>query len=547
MRYEQNLLPDWAAMTPKKFEELVASMLLQTYPDGKRFDGRGGDGGVDFVVQRPNGDLVFQVKHFPGRVGATQRRQVERSISAVVERSSTTGRALTGWVLVVPTDLTPGEDQKLQELCVELPCPSQWYGKSWLATESSKYPFLLFAHLNQAGSARAIVQDELAALANPIVNIDDIRNAQAMVRKHASSLSPDFDVFTASTPDGTQIRLQPRPGSAFRLDLNTIAHVAGADAVEGLRFGQPITFEAAASDLGFPAGLIDDGVGQWTFSGTDGPEVEVRLEVLDRRGRIIADLRFPPATAKIGTGGAQITTTDRTGWVQLQFRLVPTSGPNTLNFAIEPDSAAYPEDIVALIEFFDAISDDGAARVTVRIGDNSFPTEPTAMFRYGAPFDQQFCDYVRDVQYLQRYTGHEHPINANHDDDEQAISHLTRGLQGESVELDATMTIELISVPDELTAEEGFAVAVTHELTGFRIQGVEHSIPKHTQLTTCSHVRANNRDEILQARADGRSCTASLVTKDGYLWNVTLEETASDDIPPGGDGNDGRTGAQRDA
>ena len=73
MIYDEPMLPDWSRYHPQDFEALVTRLLRRIHPTGYRPDGTGGDGGRDFVVPSATGNLIYQVKHYTGRMTSSRR------------------------------------------------------------------------------------------------------------------------------------------------------------------------------------------------------------------------------------------------------------------------------------------------------------------------------------------------------------------------------------------------------------------------------------------------------------------------------------------
>jgi hypothetical protein len=81
---------------------MVACLLSHQNGEVRRIDGSGGDGGRDCQFEATDGVHAYEMKGFSGgRVGKTQRRQVERSL----ERAASLNPS--DWTLITPVDPTP--------------------------------------------------------------------------------------------------------------------------------------------------------------------------------------------------------------------------------------------------------------------------------------------------------------------------------------------------------------------------------------------------------------------------------------------------------
>lgn len=116
---------DWSALGRLDWDVLVENLLYRMYDtDGNEvtvFEGTGGDGGRDVVVDFANGTKqIFQLKHFPGGFSGgfvKRREQIDGSYKAAMKHDPDI------WTLVVPENLKAGELEWLQKL-VKHPTPS---------------------------------------------------------------------------------------------------------------------------------------------------------------------------------------------------------------------------------------------------------------------------------------------------------------------------------------------------------------------------------------------------------------------------------------
>jgi hypothetical protein len=519
VQYSEPQIPDWERLNPDEFEETVVAMLHREHPTvGKTFDGRGGDGGIDFIVESPAGDTIYQVKHFTGRIGRPQKRQIEHSLRRVANRK------MSAWILVIPMELTRNEDEWFQTLAGDRGVVCRWYGRKWLNQLISTHDDIRFAMLSPAGAARAEIQDRLAAIGNPVVSLDDIVRSQHALGGIAAKLSPGFDVYTASTPHGTEVTLTPKPGSGFQFNFDTIRKHAGDDVFEQLRFGRPVGFEAPPSVIGLPDDLFDGRTGQWRMEGEPTPTTQMRLEAVNAHGRVLAELLFPEAAGTRGFAGVELAVTDRSGWVTAALQIEPRTA--FLNIGIDATGSAFPDDLAPVVDFFEAVRETGLIRGVLRVDDREIRGEPMAIAATEELVGSAFARYVHDVRYLQRYTGNRHLISIDAAHDSQALRDFVRMLEGEVLHPDGTLDADMISIPDELifAPGEGQALVVRDELVGFTIQDVEHRPPTLVRQITCARVEIDNRDDVIQARASGTGCNVHFRPVGGEQWHMTLGE-----------------------
>ena len=140
---------DWNKMEPQKYEDMISVLLIRLYPDAQRIDGRGGDGGRDVqIVDGQDGSIAyaFELKSFTDGMTTGRRRQVERSL----KRAASLGPAR--WILVVPIDSTPAEDNWFRRLNKGCSFPIEWYGKTWLDEKMSAFPDIRRYFLGRGGT-----------------------------------------------------------------------------------------------------------------------------------------------------------------------------------------------------------------------------------------------------------------------------------------------------------------------------------------------------------------------------------------------------------
>ena len=100
-------LVEWTRLSGEQVEELVAVLLCRKIPKMVRIRPSAGDKGIDLLVQKQNNTLeVYQVKKFATNLTASQRKQIQNSLSRFeqyrIERSVT----ISEWHLVLPLDPT---------------------------------------------------------------------------------------------------------------------------------------------------------------------------------------------------------------------------------------------------------------------------------------------------------------------------------------------------------------------------------------------------------------------------------------------------------
>ncbi|MFF5232707.1 hypothetical protein [Dactylosporangium sp. NPDC000521] len=163
------------------------------------YDGRGGDGGRDVVVRQGRRLRIFQLKYFRDGFGTerrTQRRQITKSFEkAMAHRPHE-------WILVVPTNPTPSEEQFVRDLGADYPdVKIRIVGRAELDDWFARHPDLVaYFTKDQLQEAAKIFRQETAILAGGLADLTERSRALAGV---ADTLDPHWTVRT--TVDGNEV------------------------------------------------------------------------------------------------------------------------------------------------------------------------------------------------------------------------------------------------------------------------------------------------------------------------------------------------------
>lgn len=526
MSYDASQSMDWSAMSAAEFENRVTALLQRVHPEGHRLDGAGGDGGIDFVIAKPGGDVVFQVKHFPGRLIPRRKRQIKESF----ERA--TRNRLSGWFLVVPIDLTVKERKWLNELTSTVPPHDPWRGLGWLDDQLAAHPDLRFSWMQQ-GAARAMVRDRLHEIGNGVVSLDDVIKAQADVGWAAATLSPTLAIFPASSPQGTVMEIRPKPGAPpIIIDISAISAFAGADGAESLSWGKPTAFTAPASVIGLPDDVFGSSLLHFELEGVPSPPVEFELQAIAST-RTVASLRFPATTAPIGPAGAEFETSDRSGWLHLVVKA--TAGRFDVTHTVDANTPAYPEDIVQVVRFINRVRDAADALrlvVTVDNGKRFSASEPLVPANREELIGAGFERYISDLAWLQNYCGTFTKVDIDVVADAGALHDMVAQLRGETVQHDGTLDarIRITDRDNPMHTNDEFALVVRGALEKFEHRGTIYPLPGHVHQVACAHARLIDRD--FEAAGTDSDCRVRLEPAEGHYWNLTVGRVSTDS--PGG-------------
>lgn len=406
----------WSRLSSGTFEDMVACLLSHKNPEVRRIDGSGGDGGRDCQFEAPDGLHAYEMKGFPGgRMGRTQRRQVERSLKTA---------SLLGpveWTLITPIDHTDGELKWLKKLAEGVPFPLVWCGKTWLDLEFSQRPFIADYYL---GTTRDEVFDllrelnrEEAALANGVP--DAIARVESVV-KRANALDPHYRFTIASDGAMTSVTVRPAyAGAEVDRPITVSAQVRFDTKTEAGRTKLE-EFERAL-DFGTPAELTGDFVPEMivdapaglggTFHGptvTMGPgkpartdPIDLVFSVIDPKGTTLAAVPIHCVPQMSGRRGTILRGADRGGHVDAEVAIDVTERKYRITFTAKWESFV-PHDFVPVARFLAAYQ--APNRVVVAQPDGSGASEP---LECGTGFEMPMwlVDFVTSLAAIQAYTG----------------------------------------------------------------------------------------------------------------------------------------------
>jgi hypothetical protein len=420
----------WEALEPATVERVIAALLVRTVPGAQPVEGAGGDEGADVVAPLADGQHVYEIKSFTGRLNTSRKRQILASLCTARDHRP----EMRAWTLVVPTDLTPEEQRWFTGvLGAEVVVPLTWMGRIALDAAFAERPDLSRNFL--PGSAEALAFDmmvqksqEAAALAG---GFPDVVDRATKLRDLGSKVDPDFDVAVDSAPGVTTVHLTPKDPGAFTRSsvggsLQLRAQPGGPEdaAISNWEvFGTPLHLhgdDIAGVDLQLP-GQLDallataNSVTSVDIETPSGPEQRLHLLAL-RAGTTVRRL---PMTLTNGTqgirGGRRLVLVDDAQVLRMQLLIQPEQAPTTpgeveFEIAMRPDR--HPADVIPAIEFIAGLAEcDG-----LRLASPRDPLAPIRLPRPAAPGTlapvAAFLTQLTALQRVQDATGYEFGIPA---------------------------------------------------------------------------------------------------------------------------------------
>jgi hypothetical protein len=295
----------WEKTSREQFERAVELLLERKHEKATTTfapDGRGGDGGIDFLAQERRTLTIYQLKHYPdGLKSSTQsrKRAIRESFEAAQAHSPHV------WVLVVPAKLTVAERDFVLALqpAGSRPRPRvRLIDLPKLELLLTKYPKIR-SHLDREPLLDAI-EDRQIEVAEPR-NIDEVLARATSLASRAGHLDPDWDV-DLFVIDGVASVL-PRPthpkaaersplGFTLTVDPSKMSSELQATLERSVGFG---TGEAVQIPAEAIASLTTSGPQwQWMRGEYDfelepvaraAPDAALRLELTDANGAFLGE------------------------------------------------------------------------------------------------------------------------------------------------------------------------------------------------------------------------------------------------------------------
>lgn len=371
----------WEDLDPTTVENVIAALLVRTVPGAQPVEGAGGDEGADVVAPLADGQHVYEIKSFTGRLNPSRKRQILASLRTARDHRP----EMRAWTLVLPTDLTPDEQRWFTSvLGAEVAVPVTWKGRIELDAAFAERPDLSRNFL--PGSAEALALDmvvqksqETAALAG---GFPDVVDRVAKLRTLGGKVDPDWDIAVDSAPGMTTARLIPKDPGAFTrsvvggsLQVSAQPDSPQATAISNFElFGTPLHLhgdDIAQVDLQLP-GQLDtllaaaDSITSLHIETPPGPEQRMHLVAL-RAGTTVRRL---PVTLTHGTqgmrGGRSLVLVDDAQVLRMQFWIQPEQAPRTpgqVEFEIVMRPDRHPADVIPAVEFVAGLAECDGLRL----------------------------------------------------------------------------------------------------------------------------------------------------------------------------------------
>jgi len=366
---------DWNKMEPQKYEDMISVLLSRLYPDARRIDGRGGDGGRDVqIVDGQDGSITcaFELKSFTHRMNAVRRRQVERSLKRVASLEP------ARWILVVPIDPTPAEDNWFRRLSKGCSFPTEWYGKTWLDEKMSAFPDIRRYFLDGAEHEVVRLLLELQKEQAIVTDVPDAMGRLRTLRERLNEIDPHYryelstgkdvadgrpmDVVFAVGFCDMRVDVYPKYSGATKdrpvtVKVKILVDTDDEVVQNAFNYGlgatiPPHMVDSVTVDAPFGLGgdFTETELVLIPINSLDEP-VTLALDIMDR-DIILASWPVHLTERTRGLRGSSLTGTDNTGWLQTHIKVdVETEGLYA-KFWLTPQSAM-PGAILPLFRWVD--------------------------------------------------------------------------------------------------------------------------------------------------------------------------------------------------
>lgn len=361
---------EWSRLEGDDVEAVVAMMLNREHPNSMRVTPSRGDGGVDILDRGagPGGrDVVYQVKRHATPLNAGQKTKTKKSLTRLldpVKRDKRWGSLdVCEWRLVMPWDPSPEADKWLQELGSSLDVKVHWDGLTVVDQLAAKYPDVIDYYLHGGRSAvEDAYRQAMTLMSLPSAAAAGISAAELSANvKDALGLLSGIDphyVYEFRFGHGEAPEPPARPWLVLSrivgdregwCAVDVIARCAAsvherpitvdgvftaekgsqfaADLEEFFAFGTPFSSPAGAytGTLDAPGGLGGDVTGaavtlQPVMGAELGENSELRVEMLDPDGRVIAEVNVDRTDVSSGELGHRGVLSDVNGFFDLTFR-----------------------------------------------------------------------------------------------------------------------------------------------------------------------------------------------------------------------------------
>ncbi len=395
---------DWARVASDEFEDLVAAVMAEVFPDSQAIDGSGGDAGRDVQVRTSAGLHWYDAKCFAARLGHTQRRQIERSLHTALRRSP------KRWTVVVALKPTDSELSWFEGLDHPRDVEIRLLDRIWLEAQLAKRQHLVRAYLRTFRDTMIEVAAEFSAEQALLTGgLPDALSRFEKLQALTDTVDPNFRFGVATRSDGgIDVTVNPRNKEAagsltaefsvLREQMAKTAPSLAEQVKEVLDFGGSVEIPPeyiSKAAINLPAGLgaqiNSPGLASLKLSPT--PEDEAFeangwLQVETARGRRLD--RLPIIFRGIARGrlGTKLEGRDSDGVLGLVIR-IPFAGQSRATLEVGDIRERAPVEILPTLRFLNLVR--SPHKVSIWINGSPLASTPAGEYAADgiAPSDDQ--------------------------------------------------------------------------------------------------------------------------------------------------------------
>ncbi|WP_020578325.1 hypothetical protein [Actinopolymorpha alba] len=373
-------LIEWTRLAGGPVEAVVAMFINREHPNSHRITPSKGDGGVDILDPRggPDGtDVVYQVKRYTDdRLSARQKAEIEDSLSRLMEDPRWARLDVREWHLVTPMNPSPEAENWLYDVATGKGVTAIWRGLEYVEQLAAKYGDVVDYYLNGNRGRIKEAYERLAAYFGADRTEGGLDALEVVKRVDKALLTLDDDPhyrYEHRFGEGTPPAYSSRQGLVMSMlagnrstgrwsVVDIIARCAASteerpiavhghlklergstaekEFLDSLTYGAPFRSPERAYTATFDApgglgGKLEEAtLSTWPHSADLGEDPELRLEVLDPAGLVLATVNVDRVERSQGTGGVRAVLAETNGVFTIEDRhnLVENSGRRTIAF-----------------------------------------------------------------------------------------------------------------------------------------------------------------------------------------------------------------------
>lgn len=174
---------EWALLADRggeALEGLLATLLVRRYPSARQVNPSQGDGGIDILLDTPDGLEVWQVKRFTGPLTPGQWRQVTSSWGRFNESTVAPGTQVARYHLVTPWTPTRERYADFEALTADAAFPTQWDGEAFINGLADEFPPTIERFIHGPGAFERFVTSRAMLANSPVERAEELSMMQAI-------------------------------------------------------------------------------------------------------------------------------------------------------------------------------------------------------------------------------------------------------------------------------------------------------------------------------------------------------------------------------